>query len=239
MVAQKAIEYLGGGLIVSCQALEDEPLHGAEIMARMAVAACEGGAVGIRANGPEDIRAIRAAVRVPIIGIFKQQEHPFEVYITPTYAAAAVVVEAGADIVAIDATQRERPRGETAGSLIRRIREELQVPVMADVATFEEAMQAFQAGADLVSTTLAGYTQDTIHMREPDYTLIHRLSTATPKPVVAEGHIWTPEQAVRALESGAYAVVVGSGITRPQLITHRFVEAIGQFASGKDCSYGK
>jgi N-acylglucosamine-6-phosphate 2-epimerase len=210
------------GLIVSCQALPDEPLHGADMMARMALAALQGGAVGIRANGAEDIRAIRKTVTLPIIGIYKDGDAG--VYITPTLNHARVVAEAGADVVALDATQRPRPDGSTLQSIIDGIHAELGCLVMADVSTLEEALAAEAAGADFVAPTLAGYTSYSRQLTGPDFDLIRAMASAVKKPVIAEGRIMTPEDARLALVSGALAVVVGGAITRPQQITARFVE---------------
>ncbi len=223
-IANGILQRLRGGLIVSCQALENEPLHGAAIMARMAVAAWQGGAVGIRANGPADIRAIRAAVPLPLIGLFKDGTEG--VYITPTLAHAREVAEAGADIVALDATQRPRPNGERMADIIAAVHERHGKLVLADVSTLEEALAAAAAGADMVSTTLSGYTPYTPQMEGPDLELVRELSTRLRVPIIAEGRIHTPEQARAALEAGALAVVVGGAITRPQAITARFVSAL-------------
>jgi N-acylglucosamine-6-phosphate 2-epimerase len=195
-------------------------------MARMALAAQQGGAVGIRANTPADIRAIRETVTLPIIGIYKREYEGSPVYITPTFAEAKAVVEAGADMVALDATARPRPAGETLDSLIRRIHEELDVPVMADCSTLEEAVSAAQLGADVVSATLAGYTPYSRKTEGPDFELIAQMLDAVAVPVFAEGRFHTPEQVAKALEMGCYAVVVGGAITRPQEITARFTAAI-------------
>lgn len=214
-------EQLQGGLIVSCQALVDEPLHGAPIMARMAVAAAQGDAVGLRANSPPDIRAIRAAVDLPLIGLYKDGSQG--VYITPTFVHAKAVVEAGADVVALDATTRPRPGGATLAEIIERIHAELARPVLADVSTAEEGVAAQAAGADFVSTTLSGYTAYSPQLTGPDLALVRALAERLAVPVLAEGRIHTPADARLALEAGAWAVVVGGAITRPQQITARFV----------------
>lgn len=218
------LDQIRGQLIVSCQALEEEPLHGPAIMAAMARAAVEGGAMGIRANGAPDIAAIRRVTHLPIIGLKKSVLSGFEVYITPTFEAAAEVAAAGADMIAIDATDRCRPQG--LAELISRIRVELGKPVLADCATVAEAVAAAAVGADAVATTLAGYTEESreIHAFSPD--LVREFSQAVHVPVIAEGRIWAPEEAVAALEAGAHAVVVGSAITRPQEITSRYTTAI-------------
>lgn len=214
------IEQVRGGLIVSCQALPDEPLHSPDIMARLALAATIGGAVGIRANTPLDIRAIKAAVNLPVIGIHKDGDEG--VYITPTTAHALGIVDAGAEVVALDATARPRPNGETAAQIIAAVHERGRL-VLADVATMEEAQAAQAAGADFVAPTLNGYTDAAPPRHEPDFDLLRALVIALDVPVIAEGHISTPEQARAALDAGVLAVVVGSAITRPRTITARFV----------------
>jgi putative N-acetylmannosamine-6-phosphate epimerase len=220
---------LRGQLIVSCQALSDEPLHGSEIMARMALAAHQGGAGGIRANGPADIAAIRAAVPLPIIGLYKEGHEG--VYITPSFAHAAAVAAAGADIIALDATPRPRPGGETLGHLIGRIHHELGRPVLADVSTLEEAQAAVTLGADMVAPTLAGYTDYSPPHDSINLGLLRAMVAQVSAPVIAEGHIISPELAAAALACGVWAVVVGSAITRPQWITSRFAAALRVNAS--------
>ena len=213
-------------LIVSCQAREGEPFRDASSMARFAIAAVEGGAAAIRAEGPENIRAIRAAVPVPIIGIRKIRHGDGERLITPTFEAAQELVEAGATMIALDVTARGRRLG--AIERLRRIRNELGVPVLADIATLDEALTAAHAGADFVLSTLRGYSEDTSHVSEFDAGFIRALARQSPAPVIAEGMIETPEQARAALEAGAYAVVVGSAITRPTTIARRFAAALDQ-----------
>lgn len=220
------IQHIKGGLIVSCQAQEDEPLFGSQYMARMAVAAEMGGACGIRANSAVDIRAIRSVTKLPIIGIEKIKDPRTEVIITPTFESAATLIEAGADIIAVDATKRPRADGSFGYDLIRRIKRELDVLVMADISTLEEGIAAEQAGADFVGTTLSGYTSYSRKLEGPDFALICDLVKAVSVPVIAEGRIWSPNEAVQALEKGAWAVVVGSAITRPQLITERYAKEI-------------
>lgn len=217
---------LEGKLVVSCQALPDEPLYGSHFMAAMARAAAEGGAGGIRANGPDDIRAIRSVTKLPIIGLYKVFAPDSAVYITPTFHTARAVVEAGADIVAIDGTGRQRPGGETLRELIRRIHTGLNRPVLADVSTVAEGLAAAEAGAELLSTTLSGYTEYSPHREEPDFALLRELVAAGVTPIIMEGRMWTREQVTTAFDYGAFAVVVGTAITRPQEITRRFVEAV-------------
>ena len=221
------LEKLRGQLIVSCQAGPDEPLHGPTFMAAMARAAVQGGAAAIRANGPEDIAAIAEAVTLPIIGIFKQKQAGYDVFITPTFDAARQVVQAGARMVALDGTPRPRPDGEDLRALVTRIHAELGVPVMADISCLEDAATAEAAGADLLGTTLAGYTDyGRPPIPGPDLEFVRDLLAITSKPVVAEGRFVEPAQVVQALRLGAYAVVVGGAITRPQEITRRFVASL-------------
>jgi N-acylglucosamine-6-phosphate 2-epimerase len=213
-------------LIVSCQALPGEPLFGAEIMARMAVAAVEGGAAAIRANGAADIRAIRAAIKLPIIGLYKDDSPNYPVYITPTLDHARAVAEAGADIIAIDATARPRPQPGSLADFIAAIHQETGCPVLADIATLAEGLAAEAAGADLISTTMSGYTADSPKQPGPDLMLVGQLAAQLKIPLLAEGRYKLPDQIGQALDQGALAVVVGGAITRPQEITRWFVEAL-------------
>lgn len=220
---------LGKGLIVSCQALENEPLHSSFIMGRMAVAAREGGAVGIRANSAEDIKEIKTQVDLPVIGIVKRDYPDSKVYITPTMKEIEELVGAGSDIIALDATQDIRPGGLELPELIQQIK--VKYPeqlLMADISTVEEAVQAEKLGFDLIGTTLIGYTESTAgqKMYDNDFELLKQVVEAVNSPVVAEGNVLTPEMAKRCLEIGVYCVVVGGAITRPQQITERFVKHI-------------
>lgn len=218
---------LRGGLIVSCQAYAGEVLFGADVMSRMALAAKEGGAVGIRANSPQDIAEIKARTALPVIGIWKERYADSSIYITPTMREIASVCEAGSDIVAIDATDRPRPGGALLPALIAETRSRYpDVLLMADVSTLKEGLEAERLGFDIVSTTLSGYTPYSPVNDGPDLALVGELAKALRLPVFAEGRISTPEQAAACLRSGAYAVVVGSAITRPELITKRFVDRI-------------
>ena len=219
------------GLIVSCQALEEEPLFGSDHMAAMARAAQMGGAVGIRANTPVDIAAIRCAIDLPIIGLFKQEIPHYEVYITPTIESAVEVSQAGADIIALDATLRSHPCDKTAADLIAEIKSATHRPVLADIDNVYSGVAAANAGADAVSTTLSGYTSESPKLTGPDFDLIHHLVNCLEIPVIAEGRFWTAEEVAYALELGAFAVVIGAAITRPQLITQRFVKSIKRLSS--------
>jgi N-acylglucosamine-6-phosphate 2-epimerase len=224
---ESVIDALQRTLIVSCQALPDEPLFGSIFMKAMARAAAVGGAGAIRANGVEDIAAIRAAMALPILGINKRKLADYEVFITPAYEDALAVVLAGANIIALDGTPRPRPEGEKLPAIIGRIHNELAVPVMADVSCLDDALFAADAGADLIATTLSGYTaHGRPALSEPDLEFISELVVHVQKPIVAEGRFHQPSQIAEAFKRGAYAVVVGGAITRPHEITRRFVSAI-------------
>lgn len=218
---------MAGGLIVSCQARPDNPLHGPAFMAAMAKAAEAGGAVGLRMNGPEDIRAARAITRLPIVGIFKVRYGGTPVEITPTFAEADALSGAGADVVALDATSRARPDGRSVADLIRNIQERLGLPVLADIAGIADARAAQDAGADAVATTLSGYLDPAVPPPEdPDLELVEALAGRLRVPVIAEGRIKTPAQAREAMARGAFGVVVGTAITNPMEITRWFVRAM-------------
>nr|WP_246385353.1 N-acetylmannosamine-6-phosphate 2-epimerase [Armatimonas rosea] len=215
-------------MIVSCQALEGEPLFGSEIMAKLARAAKLGGAVGIRANTPVDIAAIKAEVpELPLFGLWKVVVPGFdEVYITPRLREAVAVAEAGAEIIAIDATLRPHPEGTTA-ELIQAIKHTTGRLVLADIDNEAAALAAIEAGADAISTTLSGYTPDSPQFPGPDLELVARLAARKlPVPLFAEGRIHSPEDARAALDAGAFAVIVGGAITRPAQITERFARAL-------------
>ncbi|RYE86887.1 MAG: N-acetylmannosamine-6-phosphate 2-epimerase [Hyphomicrobiales bacterium] len=209
-------------LIVSCQARADNPLHGSLFMGAMALAARDGGAAAIRANGPDDIRAVKSA-GLPVIGIHKVFSDSYPVYITPNMDAAKAIVAAGADVVALDCTARPRD-GQAPQVLVRRILDELQAEVFADISTLEEGLAAADYGATYVATTLSGYTEATQPKPvEPDLKLIETLVARVSVPVIAEGRFNTPEHVRQAFDAGAYAVVVGTMITNPREITRRFV----------------
>jgi N-acylglucosamine-6-phosphate 2-epimerase len=208
-------------IVVSCQAGAGNPLHGPEPMALMARAAVAGGAAAIRANGARDVAAIRAAVDVPILGIDKAGD-PSGVFITPDVAAAARVVAAGAGVVAVDGTLRPRPDGRHLRDHVADIHA-LGVEVMADADSFEAGVAAREAGADLVATTLSGYTGGAVP-DGPDIDLLARLAAALDCPVIAEGRFWTVDDVRAGFDAGAHAIVVGTAITNPLAITRRFVE---------------
>ena len=223
-VDRTVLDRLADGLIVSCQAREGHPLHNSRIIAALARAAEAGGAVGLRINGEADVAAVRQFATVPIIGIRKTWIEDFPVYITPTLEDAAIISAAGADVIALDATARERPGGESIAELIARIHRELGRPVMADISTVKEGEHAAALGADLVATTLSGYTVGT-PPHDPDLELVRRLARVLSVPVIAEGRYRTPEQVREAFQAGAFAVVVGRAITDALAITRSFVEA--------------
>jgi N-acylglucosamine-6-phosphate 2-epimerase len=219
------IEALRGRLIVSCQASEGDPLDHLETLTRIATSVLRGGAGGLRAEGVARITAFRAITQLPIIGIIKTYDANGGVYITPDFRSAQAVSEAGADIIALDCTARRLTAPEPWPKLIPRIHAELNRPVLADIASLEDALAAERAGADAVATTLYGYTAETANIRTVSWPLIQSLLANLTVPVLLEGHITDPEEAHTALNMGATAVVVGSAITRPETITARFVRA--------------
>jgi N-acylglucosamine-6-phosphate 2-epimerase len=228
MTKEDVLKHIKGGLIVSCQALEGEPLHGSEIMAKMALAAEMGGAVAIRANTVEDINTIHTTVKLPIIGLIKQNYADSDIYITPTLKEVQELIDSAAEIIAFDATLRKRPNDINVCELISMIKKAGKI-AMADISTFEEGIAAVKNGVEIVSTTMSGYTPYTPQITEPDYELIHKLHLELDIPVFAEGRVVTPEQMIRCFENGAYCVVIGAAITRPQVITKTFVEAIERY----------
>ncbi len=220
------LQILRNGLIVSCQAPTDSPLHNPLIMAAMAQAAVNQGAVAVRIDSPDHIEAFRQQnTTTLIIGLWKQQLAGCEVYITPQFAHAAQVAAAGADIIAIDATQRQRPAGETVETIIAQIHSQLGKLVMADVDTIENASAARQAGADLIGTTLYGYTPQTKHLSPPGFELLTEL-VKLDIPAICEGGIASPKMAQQALQLGAYAVVVGTAITGIDLQVKAYQQAV-------------
>lgn len=224
--SMSVLNRIKGGLIVSCQALENEPLHSSDIMMRMAKAAKMGGAVGIRANSPADCAEIKKNVDLPIIAIYKKVYSNCDVYITPTITEVKDLLPIAPEIIAIDATKRIRPDNSNLDKLLKDIKKIYNGLVMADISNFEEGIDAERIGFDIVSTTLCGYTDYTLDRPKPDIELISSLKKSLRIPVIAEGNIDTPDGAVDCLNAGAWAVVVGGAITRPQLITRKFVDSI-------------
>lgn len=226
---QDKIKKLKGKLIVSCQALPQEPLHSSFIMGRMALAAKEGGALGIRANTKEDIREIRKQVDLPIIGIVKRDYDDSEVYITPTLKEVDELMEVKPEIIAIDATGRLRPNDVTLDDFFYQLKNKYPTQLwMADCSTIEEAVHADELGFDFIGTTMVGYTEQSKgdRIEANDFEILREIIAKVKHKVIAEGNIDTPEKAKRVIALGAYSVVVGSMITRPQMITKRFSDAL-------------
>lgn len=219
------LDKLKGKLIVSCQALEDEPLHSSFIMGRMALAAKEGGASAIRAQSYDDIVEIKKNVDLPIIGIVKRNYSDSEVYITPTKKEVEELINSKCEIIALDATNRKRPNDEKIEDLVKLIHDN-DVLAMADCSTVEECIQAEKIGFDIISTTLFGYTDYSRNFDGPDFESIEKILESTQTPLIAEGKINTPEDLRKVYECGVFSAVVGSAITRPQLITKKFVEVL-------------
>jgi N-acylglucosamine-6-phosphate 2-epimerase len=218
---------LEGGLIVSCQkAADDDPFNRPEYLALFAQAASMGGAAGIRAEGVANIQAIKQAVDLPTIGIIKGAYPDDLVLVTPDFSDVDEIVTAGAEIIALDATDRVRPNGLRGAAFMAQVRARCDRPLMADVSTLAEGIAAAEVGADIVAPTLYGYTPQTAMgpTDAPDWQLLADLVKSVSVPVIMEGHIWTPDQARRALDLGAFAVVVGTAITRPTVITRAFVD---------------
>ena len=223
------LQQLKGGLIVSCQALPGEPLHMPGYMVGMAEAAKRAGAVGIRSNGTEDVRAIRKEIALPVIGLIKFYYDDSEVYITPTMKEIDELMEVRPEIIALDATDRLRPNGLTLDAFVSQIREKYPDQLlMADCSTIEEAVHADELGFDFIGTTLVGYTRQSQgdKAEEDDFRIIREIIARVKHKVIAEGNIDTPKKAKRVIELGAYCVVVGSAITRPQLITRAFARSL-------------
>lgn len=223
------IEKIKGKLIVSCQALPNEPLHSSFIMGRMAYAAKLGGAAGIRANTKEDIVEIKKNVDLPIIGIIKRDYEDSDIYITPTMKEIDELMEVKPEIIAVDATNSIRPGGVDLKTFYENIRNKYPAQLlMADCSTLEEAIYADELGFDFIGTTLVGYTEQSrnIHIEQNDFSMIREILKKVKHHVIAEGNINTPEKVRKVMDLGVYSVVVGSAITRPQIITKEFVKAI-------------
>lgn len=228
---REILESLKGGLIVSCQVQHDDPIYSEEMPVKMAEAAQWAGAVGIRANSPEQIRAIREAVDLPIIGLYKIWQEGTDVFITPTLEAAKQVYEAGADIIALDCTE-QMINGREAYQLLPEVKEAFpDAIIFADVSTYDEAKRALELGADIIGPTLYGYTSKTKDIEQPDLREFARMCRdfGNQAYLIMEGHIYTPEDAIKCLYLGAHAVVVGSAITRPHLTAKRFVDLISGY----------
>lgn len=227
MTNQEIKDRIQGKLIVSCQALKEEPLYSSYIMSRMAYAALLGGASGIRANTVEDIIEIKKIVNLPVIGIIKQVYPDCDVYITPTMKEVDALVGCGCEIIAIDATDRKRPEGISLEESFTEIRNKYpQQLFMADCSSVSEGMKAAEIGFDFIGTTMSGYTPYTKGEQLPNLTMIKELAEKSGKPVIGEGGIWCPEDLKAVLDAGAFCAVVGTAITRPMEITRRYVDAI-------------
>lgn len=225
----KLLDDWRGGLIVSCQAPEHSPLAEPEIIAAFAATAEQNGAVGVRIDRPENIRAVKKRIKIPVLGIYKIVSAKSEVYITPTFEAAKEIDESGADMIALDSTRRERPNGAKLRDLIVQIQTNLKKPLMADVSRLEEGLYAAEElGVDVISTTLSGYTAQTQHIAKPDFELVEALAEKLNTPIICEGRVRSPEDVKRAFDCGAYAVVVGGAITGIDQLVSQFVAATPQ-----------
>lgn len=220
------VEKLKNKVIVSVQAMPDEPLYKEECIVAMMQSVVNGGALALRVAGTRDVKNAKKLFDLPVIGLTKPDKLPENwqevVYITPTLKEVNQLIEAGADIIAFDGTSR--PRECPLEEMILKIKSSGKLS-MADIATFEEGLNCEKLGVDILSTTLSGYTSDTeTNVETPDFDLLKKLVNNTKLPVILEGRIWEPHQVKKAFELGAHAVVIGSAITRPQLITKRFIQ---------------
>lgn len=223
------------GLIVSCQAEKGSPFNSPPFIAAFAKAAELGGAVGVRVRDPENVRAVTASTELPIIGLTKGTFDSGAVLITPTIDDVLRLLDAGADIIAVDATARRRPNGMSGDEFLRLVRSKVPSPLVADVSNLHEGLVAADAGADFVATTLSGYVEGSVQSKyEPDYGLIEEITSRTQTPIISEGRIWSPQQASKALSCGAFAVCIGSAITRPVDIVRRFVESLSGNQPGQE-----
>lgn len=227
MTNAEILKKIHRGIIVSCQALPDEPLYGYHFMGKLAFAAKEGGAVGIRANTVSDIIDIRKEVDLPVIGIIKSVYADSDVFITPTMQEVDALAETGVEIIALDATDRPRPSGGELDGFFKAVREKYPHQLfMADCSCYEDCRHAAELGFDIVGTTLCGYTEKTRGTEIPSYELIRRITTELSVPVIAEGGIWERGQLQKVFSYPVHAAVIGTAVTRPRDITRRFVEAI-------------
>ena len=226
------LESFKDGLIVSCQVQPDDPIYSEEVVVKMAQAAQWAGACGIRANMPEQIRAIKAQVDLPLIGLWKIWHDNTDVFITPTLESAKAVWEAGAEIIALDCTEQVTHLGTKAYELLPILKKEIpEAIIFADVATYDEAARAVDLGADIIAPTLYGYTAETKHIELPDMREFARMCRdfGDEAYMMMEGHIYTPEDAMKCIFLGAHSVVVGSAITRPHLTAKRFVDLLSGY----------
>lgn len=229
MKKEEFFEQIKGKVIVSCQAVKGEPLYVEEksIMYLMARAAKQAGTPAIRTSSIRDVIAIKEETGLPVIGLIKVQYEGFESYITPTMKEVDELVEAGSDVIALDCTNQKRGDGQSISAFITQVREKYpEAVLMADISTYEEGVNAWKLGMDIVGTTMSGYTPWSPKTEGPDYELVKRLSETVDIPVIGEGRIHSPGQAVEMLNAGAHAVVVGGAITRPLEIAQRFIKAV-------------
>ncbi len=229
MKKEALFEQMKGKVIVSCQAVPGEPLYVEEksIMYLMARAAKQAGTPVIRTSSIRDVTAIKEETGLPVIGLIKVQYDGFESYITPTMKEVDALVEAGSDVIALDCTNQKRGDGKSISEFITEVRRKYPDEIlMADISTYEEGVNAWKLGVDIVGTTMSGYTPYSPKLDGPDYELVKKLSSTVDIPVIGEGRVHSPEQAVEMLNAGAYAVVVGGAITRPLEIAQRFMKAV-------------
>ena len=226
------LESFKNGLIVSCQVQKDDPIYTDDMVVKMAEAAKWAGAVGIRANSPEQIKAIKEKVDLPLIGLYKIWHDDTDVFITPTLKACKQVWEAGAEIIALDCTSQITHEKTVAWDLLDQVKKEIpEAIIFADVSNYEEAKRAIEHGADIVAPTLYGYTKETAHIEGADYRMFAKMCRDFKDKayVMMEGHLYTPEDAMKCIYLGAHSVVVGSAITRPHLTAKRFVDLLGGY----------
>ncbi len=226
------LEGLKDGLIVSCQVQHDDPIYTDDMVVKMAEAANWAGAVAIRANSPEQIKAIKEKVDLPMIGLWKVWHEDTDVFITPTMKEVHAIWEAGAEIIALDCTSQITHEGTVAWDLIKQVKKEIpEAIIFADVSNYDEAKRAIENGADIVAPTLYGYTKETAHIEGADYREFARMCRDFKDEayVMMEGHLYTPEDAMKCIYLGAHSVVVGSAITRPHLTAKRFVDLLGGY----------
>lgn len=229
MEKKEFFKQIKGKVIVSCQAVPGEPLYVEEksIMYLMARAAKQAGTPAIRTSSVRDVIAIKEETGLPVIGLIKVKYEGFESYITPTMKEVDELAAAGSDVIALDCTEQKRGDGQSVSEFITKVREKYPDAIlMADISTYEEGVNAWKLGMDLVGTTMSGYTDYSPKLPGPDYELARRLASTVDIPVIGEGRIHSPEQAVEMLDTGAFAVVVGGAITRPLEIARRFMQAV-------------
>ncbi len=231
MTKQEILDTIHGKMIVSCQAIPGEPLYMEDdsVMYLMARAAKRAGTPAIRTSSIRDVVAIKKETGLPVIGLVKINYPGYDSYITPTMKEVDDLVAAGSDVVALDCTLRKRGDGTTINEFIAQIKEKYpDIILMADISNYEEGINAWKCGVDIVGTTMSGYTDYTSKKDEPDYELMSRLAADMDIPVIGEGKIHYPEQAVKALHTGVWSIVVGGAITRPMEIAQRFMKAIDE-----------